>query len=256
MQFTVLTLFPEQIEQNIRCSITGRALEKGLFALNCLNIRDFADNPYGKIDDTIFGGGKGMLMQCEPIYRAWLEAKNLAPMLNPRTIYLSPKGKKLDQALVQELAKEEQLIFLCGHYEGVDARVLDAMGAEEISIGDYVLTGGELAAAVLIDATARLIPGVLPAEEVHEQESHSDGTLECRHFTKPASWQGMNVPETLSSGHHARIEAWRKNDGLAETLHKAPHMFDRLSLAAGEHADLIEFLKHEYKAEVYEKSEN
>lgn len=256
MRFTVLTLFPEQIELNIRCSITGRALEKGLFALDCINIRDFADNPYNKIDDRIFGGGKGMLMQCEPIYRAWLEAKKQAPALNPRTIYLSPKGQRLQQALVTELAKEEQLILLCGHYEGVDARVLEAIGAEEISIGDYVLTGGELAAAVVIDATARLLPGVLPSEEVYEEESHSRGTLECRHFSKPADWQGRTVPETLLSGHHARIAEWRKNDGLVETLHKAPHMFDRLSLTAREHADLLEFLNTEYREEKNDKDEN
>lgn len=248
MQFTVLTLFPEQVESNIRFSITGRALDKGLFNFTCLNIRNFADNPYGKIDDTIYGGGKGMLMQCPPIKAAWDEAQKLSSG-KARTIYLSPKGEMLSQELAYELAQEEHLIFLCGHYEGIDARALDALDAEELSIGDYVLTGGELAASVVIDAVARLLPGVLPSEEVFEEESHSAGTLECRHFTKPAAWEGRNVPDTLQSGHHEKIAQWRFYDGLAETLQKRPDMFDKLKLDAKTYEKLIQHMKDEYHDE-------
>lgn len=245
MKFSVLTLFPEQINQNINASITGRALEKGLFSYQSLNIRDFTDNRYGKIDDTICGGGPGMLMQCHPIKEAWLAAQKLSSNLKARTLYLSPKGKKLEQSLVREFAKEEHLILLCGHYEGVDARVLDAIQAEEISIGDFVLTGGELAASVLIDAVARLLPDVLPSESVYEDESHSQGLLECRHYTKPATWEKYDVPSMLLSGNHAAIKKWRYFDSLAETLHKAPHLFDKLALDENTLAELAKHLKEE-----------
>ncbi len=245
MKFTVLTLFPEQVDQNIKSSITGRALEKGLFSYESINIRDFANNRYGKIDDTIFGGGQGMLMQCEPIKAAWITAQEAYPTTAARSIYLSPKGVRLNQNLVHDLSEEEHLILLCGHYEGVDARILDDINAEEISIGDYVLTGGELAASVLIDAVARLLPGVLPNESVHEEESHSDGLLECRHYTKPAVWDEHKVPTILLSGNHAAITKWRDLDSLAETLYKAPELFDKLSLDEQTLADLAKHLKDE-----------
>lgn len=247
MDIVALSLFPEQLLYNVGQSVTGRALEKGLFSFRALDIRSFADNAYGKVDDRLCGGGKGMLMQCEPVFRAWQEARRLQEGRRARTLYLSPKGRRLDQALVRELAGEEALILLCGHYEGVDERVLRAVDAEELSVGDYVLTGGELAASVLVDAVARLLPGVLPEASVYEDESHSRGLLESRHYTKPAEWRGRAVPEVLLGGHHERIARWRELDGLAQTLLKAPQLFDALQLDAATCADLIEHLKNEYE---------
>lgn len=245
MRFSVLTLFPEQIDQNVMASITGRALEKGLFSYKSLNVRDYADNRYGKVDDTICGGGTGMLMQCHPIKEAWLDAQKLYPNLKSRNIYLSPKGKKLEQGLVRDLAKEEHLILLCGHYEGIDVRVLEELQVEEISVGDYILTGGELAASILIDAVARLLPGVLPSESVYEEESHSAGLLECRHYTKPAVWNGRQVPDILLSGNHAAISKWRYLDALAETMEKTPQLFDKLQLDETTLAELVKHIKEE-----------
>ncbi len=288
MIFSILSLFPDLVTSNIKSSITGRALDKGLFSFFAHDIRDFAINDYGKVDDSLYGGGKGMLMMCEPIYRAWQAAledphkacfeqpgngeaffkqscswlvgpsyreaegpayRKGAPSgageLHRRTIYLSPKGRSFNQDMACELAQADQLIFLCGHYEGVDQRVLSVIEAEEVSLGDFVITGGELAAAVIVDAIARLLPGVLPASEAYEQESHYRGSLECRQYTKPACWRGLNVPAVLQSGHHANIEQWRRLDGWRETYYKRPDLFAKLGLTAEEGTALATFLAEE-----------
>ncbi len=254
MHFSVLSLFPEQVLGALQHSIMARALERKCFSLSCINIRDFADNPYGKIDDTLFGGGKGMLMQCAPIKAAWDDAVQKSPARTRRGLYMSPKGKTLTQALVQEFAQEEELVLLCGHYEGVDARIIEDLELEEVSIGDYVLSGGELAATIIIDAVARLLPGVLPAAEAFENESHSAGVLECRHYTKPAVWESYAVPEVLQSGHHAQIAHWRKYDGLSETLLKRPELFNQLQLHASEYEALLKHLESEFDIDVRNQS--
>lgn len=244
MQFRVLTLFPEQIEQNMTCSISGRALERACFGLECVNIREFSKGPYHKVDDRVYGGGTGLLMQCEPVWQAYQVARATLPEgESVRTIYLSPKGKVLNQNLVNDLAKADNLILICGHYEGIDARVLEAMEVEEVSLGDFVLTGGELAACVLMDSVIRRLPGVLPDASAYEEESHYEAKLECRHYTMPKSWMGLEVPEVLISGHHAKIQEWRQLDSWAETYLKRPDLFDRLKLSLEDYEPLIEHLK-------------
>ena len=207
MLFSVLTLFPDLIEQMLQTSITGRALDAGLFQLQTFNIRDYAVNEYGKVDDTLCGGGTGMLMMCQPIYEAWQAAvgSTKAPSGAVRTLFLSPKGRVFNQEMIADLIESEHLIFLCGHYEGVDQRVLDELAVEEVSLGDFVLTGGELAAGVMIDAMVRQLPGVLPHAAAFREESHYAGRLECRQYTKPQSWRGRDVPPVLLSGHHKRL---------------------------------------------------
>lgn len=247
LHFTVLSLFPELVDNNVGSSITGRALQAGLFSYDSINIRDFAGNKYGKIDDTLYGGGTGMLMQAEPVYAAWSRAREAAakrrPDANVRTLYLSPKGRVLNQELVNELAVEQELVLLCGHYEGIDERVLQEINAEEVSLGDFVITGGELAASILIDAVSRLIKDVLPNEEAFTEESHFAGTLECRQYTKPDVWRERRVPDVLMSGHHKNIEHWRKMDAFAETYKKREDMFNRLDLSDDEILEILEFIK-------------
>jgi len=244
MLISVLTLFPEIIRQVTGSSITGRALTAGRYELETIQIRDFAVNHYGKVDDYCFGGGTGMLMMAEPVWQAWQKA--CRPQLeNRKTIYLSPKGQVFNQAKAMELAALDQVIFLCGHYEGIDQRVLDEIVDEELSIGDYVLTGGELAACVVIDALLRLIPGVLPNEEAYSRESHMAGLLEHPQYTRPAEWHGKKAPDVLLSGHQANIEAWQRMASLKETLLRRPDLFARQHLPASEWADLIALLCHD-----------
>lgn len=218
----IITLFPEMIQQILETSITGRALESEKFSFHCRDLRPYGEGSYLKTDDRLFGGGTGMLMMAEPIYQAWLDSGGEGT----RTVYLSPKGKIFDQAMAKEFAQEDRMIFLCGHYEGVDDRVLHAIGAEEVSLGDFVLTGGEIAVAAMVDATVRLLPGVLASEESYEDESHYHGVLESRHYTQPATWRGFEVPEVLRSGHHENIKIWRKLDALRETLLKRPDLLE------------------------------
>jgi len=218
----IITLFPEMIRQILKTSITGRALEAERFSFHCCDLRPYGEGSYLKTDDRLFGGGTGMLMMAEPIYRAWLDAGGEGC----RTIYLSPKGKVFDQKMAKDFAREDRMIFLCGHYEGVDDRVLQVIGAEEVSLGDFVLTGGEIAVAAMIDATVRLLPGVLASEASYEDESHYHGILESRHYTQPSSWRGMDVPEVLRSGHHEKIKAWRELDALRETILKRPDLLE------------------------------
>ncbi|MBQ4425657.1 MAG: tRNA (guanosine(37)-N1)-methyltransferase TrmD [Lachnospiraceae bacterium] len=229
MKFTVLTLFPEMIEQGFHTSITGRAAESGLLSLRCVNIRDYALDRYGHVDDYPYGGGAGMVMQAPPIYRAYQDAVG-ERTIRPRLIYLTPQGKVFTQAMAVELAKEEELFILCGHYEGVDERVLDEIATDRISIGDYVLTGGELPALVLMDAVSRMVPGVLSNEESGETESFMNGLLEYPQYTRPEVFLDRPVPEILRSGHHAKIDRWRRNESLRRTYEVRPELLENIEL--------------------------
>ena len=233
MRFSVLTLFPEQIESNVRRSITGRALERGVISLDTVNIRDFCTNSYGKIDDSIYGGGTGLLMYAEPVYEAW-KSLFADDEDRPYTVYMSPKGKVFTQKKAAELSKEKHLCIICGHYEGIDSRVTDLICDEEISIGDYVLTGGELASCVVIDSVSRMIEGVLPNEDAYTFESHMDGTLEASSYTMPREWNGLKVPEVLLSGNDGAIAEHRRIDSLVQTWMKRPDMLDKLEITESE----------------------
>lgn len=226
MKYTVLTLFPEMIESMAHTSIIGRAIAKGSIGIDTVNIRDFSANKHNRVDDYPYGGGAGMVMEAEPVCRAIESAKGTSAG-RPRVIYLTPQGRVLDQLLVEELAREEELILLCGHYEGIDERVLEEEVDDYISIGDYVLTGGELGALVLIDAVSRFVPGVLGSEESAQFESHQDNLLEYPHYTRPDVWHGKEVPEVLLSGNHDRIEAWRHAESIARTKHRRPDLYAR-----------------------------
>lgn len=223
MKFDVLTLFPEMFEP-IKQSILGRAIENKLVDVNLVNIRDFSENKHRKVDDTPYGGGAGMVMMPDVVYRAYQSVStNNGKADKAKVIYMSPQGKKLDQKKVEDLSKEEHLIILCGHYEGIDQRVIDEIVDEEISIGDYVLTGGEIPAMVLIDSVSRYVEGVLSKDSINE-ESFSNGLLEYPQYTRPEEWNGKKVPEILLSGHHENIEKWRKEKSYEITKKKRPDL--------------------------------
>mgnify|MGYP004670373311 CR=1 FL=1 len=221
MKFDVLTLFPEMF-QAIKQSILGRAEEKNLIQINLINIRDFSKDKHKKVDDTPYGGGAGMVMRADVVYDAYKSVQNE----NAKVIYLTPQGKKLDQKKVEELSKEKHLILLCGHYEGIDQRVIDKIVDEEISIGDYVLTGGELPAMVLIDSVSRYVEGVLSEGSTNE-ESFSQGLLEYSQYTRPETFEGVKVPEILLSGHHENIKKWREEKSLENTKLKRPDLLEK-----------------------------
>ena len=218
MKFDVLTLFPEMFEQ-LNSSIIGRAKEKNLIDINLINIRDFSKDKHKKVDDTPYGGGAGMVMMPDVVYDAYKSVEDK----NAKVIYMSPQGKKLTQKKVEELANEEHLIILCGHYEGIDQRVIDKIVDEEISIGDYVLTGGEIPAMVLIDCVSRYVEGVLNQDSIKE-ESFSNGLLEYPQYTRPEVFEGEKVPEVLLSGNHQNIDKWRKEKSLEITKNKRPDL--------------------------------
>ena len=218
MKFDVLTLFPEMFD-SLKQSVIGRAVEKELIDINLINIRDFSEDKHKKVDDTPYGGGAGMVMMPDVVYRAYQSVKTK----NAKVIYMSPQGKKLDQKKVEDLSKQEHLIILCGHYEGIDQRVLDKIVDEEISIGDYILTGGELPAMVLIDSVSRYVKGVLKEDSIKE-ESFSNGLLEYPQYTRPEIFEGEKVPEILLSGHHEKIEKWRKEKSFEITKNKRPDL--------------------------------
>ena len=224
MKYYVMTLFPEMIEQGMNTSILGRAMESGFIELETKNIRDYTLNKHGKVDDYPYGGGAGMVMQAEPIWRCW-QAVCATMEQPPHTIYLSPQGHILTQQKAVELSRMPGLFLLCGHYEGVDQRVLDRIVDEEISIGDYVLTGGELPALVLTDAVARMCSGVLPSAEAFEEESHFSGLLEHPQYTRPEIWEGEGVPEVLLSGHHLNVAKWKREESLRVTRDKRPDLY-------------------------------
>lgn len=237
MKFDILTLFPEMFEP-IKQSIIGRATEKNIIDINLVNIRDFSKDKHKKVDDTPYGGGAGMLIRPDVVYDCYNSVKSN----NATVIYLSPQGETLNQAKVEELAKKEHLILLCGHYEGIDERVLDKIVDEEISIGDYVLTGGELPAMVLIDSISRYIDGVL-AEDSTKNESFSNGLLEYPQYTRPEIFEGIEVPEVLKSGHHKNIENWRREESLKRTLKKRPDLLEKATLTEEDRKILENFNK-------------
>lgn len=226
MKISVLTIFPEMVEPLINASILGRAQKNGILEIEVINIRDFADNKHHNTDDYPFGGGVGMLMMAQPIFSAFEQIKTKDSL----SIYLSPQGKVFNSEMAKDLSKEKHLIFLCGHYEGVDQRVLDNLIDREISIGDYVLTGGELAAIAIIDATARFVDGVLGSNVSAHEDSFSDGLLEAPQYTRPADFNGLLVPDVLLSGNHKEIAAWQREKQLEITLKKRPELLKNANL--------------------------
>lgn len=240
MKYTVLTLFPEMIEQAMSTSITGRAMEKGLIHLEAVNIRDYADNKHNRVDDYPYGGGAGMVMQAEPVYRAYMDKVGEYSGAR-RVIYLTPQGKVFNQDMAESLSKEEELFFLCGHYEGIDERVLETIVTDHISIGDYVLTGGELPALVVMDAISRLVEGVLNNDESAQTESFYDNLLEYPQYTRPDVWQGKKVPQVLLSGHHKNIQEWRRQQSILRTLLRRPDLLENAPLTKKD----IDFLRAE-----------
>lgn len=243
MQFDVLTLFPEMFKV-LDESIIGRAKEKELINVNLINIRDFSKNKHKKVDDTPYGGGAGMVLMPDVVYDAYKSVKTE----KAKVIYMSPQGKRLDQAKVEELSKQEHLILLCGHYEGIDQRVIEKIVDEEISVGDYVLTGGELPAMVLIDAVSRYVEGVLKDGSTKE-ESFSQGLLEYPQYTRPEVFEGSKVPDVLLSGHHGNIDKWRKKQSLKITLDKRPDLLEKINLS-DEDKKVLEEIKNEVPNQV------
>ena len=235
MHFHVLTLFPEMIEQGMNTSIMGRAIERGYISLKATDIRDYAANKHNKVDDTPYGGGAGMVMQAAPVYGAY-EAVKEQIGYRPRVIYLTPQGSTFSQPMAEEFAREQDLVFLCGHYEGIDERVLEEIVTDYVSIGDYVLTGGELPAMVMMDAISRLVPGVLHNEASAEFESFQGNLLEHPHYSRPEVWHEKRVPEVLLSGHHANIEKWRRENSVKRTEERIQYLLEKADLSAKEKA--------------------
>lgn len=241
MKYYVLTLFPEMIEQGLGTSILGRAQAQGAISLSTVNIRDFSQNKHGHVDDYPYGGGAGMVMQPGPVYRA-IESVEEEIGHRARVLYMTPQGRVFDQKFAEELAQEEELIFLCGHYEGIDERVLEQKVTDCVSIGDYVLTGGELPAMVMIDCISRLVPGVLSNDQSAEVESFHDNLLEYPQYTRPEEFMGMRVPEVLLSGHHANVEKWRREQSIRRTLERRPDLLAEANLNKRERKYLDELL--------------
>ena len=228
MKFSVMTLFPEMVNTVLSESIIGRAQESGRIEIECVNIRDFSTDKHRKTDDTPYGGGVGMVMTCQPIFDCYESIKSRIPEGNKtRVIYMSPKGRQFTHEVAKELAEYDNLIFLCGHYEGVDQRVIDALVDDEITIGDYVVTGGEIPACIVIDATSRLLDGVLSSAECYEGESVASGILEYPQYTKPREFRGMEVPEILLSGDHKKIDLWRLAEAVKITEERRPDLLEK-----------------------------
>lgn len=233
MRIDILTLFPEMCERVLDESMIGRARKRGIIEVNCHNIRDYTADKHRHVDDMPYGGGQGMLMKPEPI-AACFDAVARQCTSRPLLIYLSPKGQVFNQNIARELLGYENICLLCGHYEGIDQRVIDSMVDREISVGDYVLTGGELPALIVTDAVCRMVPGVLAEEVCFEEESHYDGLLEHPQYTRPPEWNGMCVPEELLSGHHARIAGWKRRQALAQTAKYRPDLLETAELTEEE----------------------
>lgn len=253
MNFHVLTLFPEMIEQGMHTSIIGRAIAGGYLSIDAINIRDYAFNKHQKVDDYPYGGGAGMLMQAEPVYLAYESIKKKLGY-RPRVVYLTPQGEVFHQTMAKELAKEKDLVFLCGHYEGIDERVLDEIVTDYVSIGDYVLTGGELPAMVMMDSISRMVPGVLSNQESGETESFAENLLEYPQYSRPEEWHGQKVPPVLLSGHHANIEAWRREQSVLRTAKRRPDLLKKADLTNKEWSQVRQW-KKEWKAAETEASD-
>ena len=247
MNFHVLTLFPEMIMNGLETSILGRAAAKGIVTFEAMNIRDYTLERHGKVDDYPYGGGAGMVMQAEPIYRAY-EALVEKIGKKPRVIYMTPQGKTFNQNIAEDLAKEEDLVFLCGHYEGVDERVLEMIATDYLSAGDYVLTGGELSAMMMIDCISRLVPGVLNNNVSAEFETFHDNLLEYPQYSRPEEWHGKKVPEVLMSGHHANIEKWRREQSIYRTAKRRPDLLKKADLTNKEW-NYVRQLRKQWKEE-------
>lgn len=246
MNIHIMTLFPEMVMGGLNTSITGRAISKGILSIEAVNIRDYAFNKHNSVDDYPYGGGAGMLMQAEPVYQCYqaiadkihtqsdASSELCAEKRKPRVLYMSPQGKTFTQGMAEELAQEEELIFLCGHYEGIDERVLDEIVTDYVSIGDYVLTGGELPAMVMVDAVSRMVPGVLHNDVSAEFESFQDNLLEYPQYSRPEIWHEKQVPPVLLSGHHANIEKWRREQSVIRTAKNRPDLLEKANLTEEE----------------------
>ncbi len=242
MRFDVLTLFPGMFSAVMGDSIIGRARDRGILEMNFIDIREFSLDKHRKTDDYPYSGGGGMLMTPQPIYDAYMSVAADLPK-KPLTVYMSPQGRVFNEEIAKELAGQEQIVLLCGHYEGVDQRVLDEIVDMEISIGDFVLTGGEIAAMAVMDAVSRLVPGVLPFEEAYKNESHYSGLLEYPQYTRPPEFRGRKIPEILLSGHHANIERWKREQALINTYEKRPDMLKTAPLTEEDKAFLEKYIK-------------
>ena len=233
MNFYIMTLFPEMVMDGLHTSIIGIAVNNGLLSIEAVNIRDYAFNKHNSVDDYPYGGGAGMLMQAEPVYQCYRALEERIGK-KPRVVYLSPQGKTFHQEMAEEFAKEEELVFLCGHYEGIDERVLEEIVTDYVSIGDYVLTGGELPAMIMVDAISRLVPGVLHNDVSAEFESFQDHLLEYPQYSRPEIWHDKRVPEVLMSGHHANIEKWRREQSVIRTAKNRPDLLLKAELTEEE----------------------
>lgn len=229
MQFYIMTLFPEMVMGGLKTSIIGRAIKNELLSIEAINIRDYAFNKHNSVDDYPYGGGAGMLMQAEPVYQCYKALEDRIGK-RPRVVYLSPQGQTFNQKMAEEFAEEEELVFLCGHYEGIDERVLEEIVTDYVSIGDYVLTGGELPSMIMVDAISRLVPGVLHNDVSAEFESFQDNLLEYPQYSRPETWHDKKVPEVLMSGHHANIEKWRREQSVIRTAKNRPDLLEKAEL--------------------------
>ena len=238
MRIDIATLFPEMLENYLSQSVVGRARDKGVFSVKCHNIRDYTLDKHRRVDDTPYSERQGMLMQCEPVYNCF---KAVTEGRKPHVIYMSPQGKTLTQQRAKELSQLDDIFILCGHYEGVDERIIEEIVDEEVSIGDYVLTGGELPALVLVDSVVRMLEGTLSKADCYEDESHYNGLLEYPQYTRPEIWHDKKVPEILLSGHHANIQKWRHEQALIATAKKRPELLEKLELSAEDLAILHKY---------------
>ncbi len=245
MNFHVMTLFPEMIERAMGESITGRAIKAGHISVNAVNIRDFANNKHNRVDDYPYGGGAGMVMQAEPVYQCYESICRSIGNSRPRVVFMTPQGRTFNQQIAEELSREEDLVLLCGHYEGIDERVLEKIVTDNVSIGDYVLTGGELPALVVMDTISRLVPGVLNNGMSAVKESFSDNLLEYPQYTRPEEWMGEKVPPVLLSGHHKNIAAWYREQSILRTAKNRPDLLEKAELTEKERQWLIQQLEGE-----------
>ena len=245
MNFHVMTLFPEMIERAMGESITGRAIKAGHISVNAVNIRDFANNKHNRVDDYPYGGGAGMVMQAEPVYQCYESICRSIGNSRPRVVFMTPQGRTFNQQMAEELSREEDLILLCGHYEGIDERVLEKIVTDNVSIGDYVLTGGELPALVVMDTISRLVPGVLNNGMSAVKESFSDNLLEYPQYTRPEEWMGEKVPPVLLSGHHKNIAAWYREQSILRMAKNRPDLLEKAELTEKERQWLIQQLEGE-----------
>ena len=248
MNYHILTLFPDMVLNGLNTSIIGRAAEKGLLSIEAIDIRDYSTDKHHSVDDYPYGGGAGMVMQPMPVCEAYDDLCNKIGK-KPRVIYMTPQGTVFNQKIAGELAKEEDLVFLCGHYEGIDERALNLVATDFLSIGDYVLTGGELPAMVMIDCISRLIPGVLNNETSAEFESFHDNLLEYPQYTRPDEYRGLKVPDVLLSGHHKNIEGWRREQSIKRTLERRPDLLTEAILTKKEEEYLKQLLKEQESRE-------